>query len=299
MDIIGRIDRLKKEKNAVILAHYYQNSEIYKIADFIGDSLELSKKAKASDAEIIVFCGVFFMAESAKILSPEKTVLIPQKSAGCPMADMIDAAAVRKLRKEHPDAAVVTYVNSSAAVKAESDICCTSSNAVRVVKGLKEKEIIFIPDKNLGAYVASQVPEKTFHFFDGYCPVHNQITTENVKKARAAYPNTELLVHPECPIDVIKQADFVGSTSAIIDYATKSDKTEFIIGTEEGILTMLKEKNPDKTFHILAGNFLCNDMKKTTLADVLYVLENMENEVKLDKDTIKKASSSLEKMIKA
>ncbi len=298
-DIYERIAGLKKERNAVILAHFYQPAEIYKIADFVGDSLDLSKKAKASDADVIVFCGVYFMAESAKILSPEKKVFIPNKLAGCPMADMIHPYDVKKLRAAHPNAVVVTYVNSSAEVKAESDICCTSSNAVRLVKGLKEKEIIFIPDKNLGGYVASQVSEKTFYFFDGYCPTHNRITIENINRAKHAYPEAELLVHPETPIEVAAAADFVGSTSEIIAYVTNSEKNEFIIGTEEGILTKLKSDNPHKIFHMAAGNFICPNMKKITLADVLYTLETMDDEVILSEKIIEKAANSLERMIKA
>lgn len=296
-DIIDRINQLKKQHNAVILAHYYQIPEIQQIADFVGDSLELSKKAKQSAAETIVFCGVFFMAESAKILSPEKRVLIPVPEAGCAMANMVQANDVRGLRAAHPDAAVVTYVNSTAEVKAESDICCTSANAVRVVKSLKAKEIIFIPDKNLGSYVAGLVPEKKFYYFNGYCPIHDRITIDNIKRAKNAYPGVEILVHPECPAEVVRQADFVGSTSQIINYATDSPKNEFVIGTEEGVFCKLNEKNPDKVFHILAGNSICPDMKKTTLADLLYALETTNYEVVLNNEIINKAVKSLEKMI--
>ncbi len=296
-DIINRINKLKKEQNAIILAHYYQIEEIQQIADFIGDSLELSKKAKQSDAEIIVFCGVYFMAESAKILSPAKKVLIPVKEAGCAMANMVQAEDVKNLRAAHPNAAVVTYVNSTAEVKAECDICCTSANAVKVVKSVKANEIIFVPDKNLGSYVASFVPEKKFYFFDGYCPIHDRITTDNITRAKMAYPNVEILVHPECPPNVIKQADFVGSTSQIINYASDSNKQEFIIGTEEGVLIKLKEKNPSKVFHMLAGNSICPDMKKITLADLLFSLETMSYEVILNEIIINKAVNSLERML--
>ncbi len=297
VDIIDRINQLKKQYNAVILAHYYQTPEIQQIADFVGDSLELSKKAKQSTVDTIVFCGVYFMAESAKILSPSKRVLIPVPTAGCAMANMVQASDVKKLRVSHPDAAVVTYVNSTAEVKAESDICCTSANAVKVVKSIDAKEIIFIPDKNLGSYVASFVPEKRFYYFNGYCPIHDRITIDNINRAKNAYPDVEILVHPECAAEVVRQADFVGSTSQIINYATDSQKKEFIIGTEEGVLFKLNEKNPGKVFHILAGNSICPDMKKTTLADLVFALETNSYEVVLSDEIIKKAVKSLDRML--
>ncbi|MBR3576331.1 MAG: quinolinate synthase NadA [Clostridia bacterium] len=294
--MVEKIGKLKKEKNAVILAHFYQPDEIQAIADFVGDSLDLSRKAAACDADIIIFCGVHFMAGSAKILSPDKTVMIPEKSAGCPMADMVTAEDIKALRKEHPDAAVVAYVNSSVEVKAECDICCTSSNAIKIVNSLPNDEIVFVPDKNLGSYVAQFTDKKVF-LFSGYCPVHDRITLEDVEKARAAYPGVEILVHPECPAEVVAAADFAGSTAQIIDYATASDKKEFIIGTERGVLYPLEKKNPDKKFYMLAENFTCGGMKKTKLSDILECLETSKNEIIIDEEIRKKAEKSLIRML--
>lgn len=293
---IKRIATLKKEKNAVILAHFYQPPEIQKIADFVGDSLELSKLAKQTQADTIVCCGVYFMAESAKLLSPEKTVLIPRKEAGCQMADMIEPDDVKRLRAAHPGAAVVVYVNSSAAVKAESDICCTSSNAVEVVNSLPNDEIIFIPDQNLGSFVARST-DKTMYFFDGYCPIHHFTKARDVEQAKAAHPGAPVLVHPECPPAVVDQADFVASTAKIITYVNQSEQKEFIIGTEQGILYPLQKNNPDKVFHLLTKDMLCPNMKKISLADVVDCLEYGEHRVELDQETMRKASESLSKML--
>ena len=292
-----RIGQLKKKRNAIILAHYYQTKEVQSVSDFVGDSLELCKKAKESNSDLIVLCGVTFMAESAKILNPLKRVLIPVKNAGCPMADMIQKQDVERLRQEHPKAAVVTYINSTAEVKAVSDICCTSSNAVRLVGKLKEEEIIFIPDRNLGSYVAKQLPNKRFFFFEGCCPIHDRVTTKQIHKSRCAYPGAELLVHPECRSKVLSEADFVGSTSEIIRYIEQSPGREFVIGTEEGILTKIKENSPNKEIHMAAGNLICPDMKKTSLPDVLYSLERMEHEIFLQYDVMKQAANSLVRML--
>ena len=297
MQLVEKIQRLKKQRNAVILAHFYQPPEIQDMADLVGDSFELSKRARDTDADVIVFCGVLFMGESAKILSPEKTVLLPVLGAGCPMADMVTAEDVEKLRSEHPGAVVMTYINSSARVKAASDICCTSSNAVRLAKALPADEIIFVPDRNLGAYAAKAVPEKRFILFSGYCPVHNDITVGDIARARSDHPGVTLLVHPECPIPVSDAADFVGSTSQILDYARTSTEKEFVIGTESGILHMLKKQNPDKAFHMLAPDFICADMKKATLADVADSLEHMRYQVELDEATIQGALGSLGRML--
>ena len=294
--MIEKIKKLKKEKNAVILAHFYQPDEIQAIADFVGDSLDLSRKAADCDADIIIFCGVHFMAGSAKILSPGKTVMIPEMNAGCPMADMVTADDIKRLRAEHPDAAVVAYVNSSVEVKAECDICCTSSNAVKIVNSLPNDEIIFVPDKNLGSYVA-QFTDKKVILFSGYCPVHNRITVSDVEKARAAHPGVEILVHPECPKEVVAAADFAGSTKQIIDYASSSDKQEFIIGTEHGVLYPLEKQNPDKKFYMLAENFTCANMKKTELSDVLECLETGKNEIEIDEEIRQKAEKSLIRML--
>ncbi len=297
MTIQEKILKLKKEKNAVILAHIYQDGAVQDIADFTGDSLELSRKAANADNDVIVFCGVRFMAESAKILNPEKTVLLPVIDAGCPMADMVTGQDVIEHRKNHPDAAVVCYVNSSAETKAECDICCTSSNAVNVVQSLKEKEVIFVPDENLGSYVASQVPEKDMILHKGYCIVHKRVLEDEVKKAKESLPNAKLLVHPECTPDVVAQADFVGSTAQIIKYVKESEDKEFIISTEMGILHVLENQNPEKKFYMASPKLVCVNMKKTHIEDVLRSLENMEHEIILDEDLMIRAKKSLDRML--
>lgn len=291
-----RIQQLKKERNALILAHYYQPAEIQKIADFVGDSLELSRKAQQSKADVVVFCGVYFMAESAKILSPGKQVLIPVESAGCPMADMIRPEDVIRLRRQYPAAAVVTYINSSAAVKAESDICCTSANAAAVVASLPQQEIIFIPDQNLGSFVARS-SDKTFHYFDGYCPIHHRFSSEQVRRARRRHPNVPVLVHPECPPSVVDLADFVGSTSRIISHAASSPEKAFIIGTEAGILYPLRLACPDKTFYRLSAKAICPDMKKISLQSVADCLEYDRHAILLDEAVIIRAAAALERML--
>jgi quinolinate synthase len=298
MDYKSEILRLKEERNACIVAHIYQIGEIQDIADMVGDSFELSRYCASTDKNVIVFCGVHFMAESAKILSPQKTVLLPAVNAGCPMADMADVEGLRKLKEKYPEAAVVCYVNTTAAVKAESDICCTSSVAVNVVRSLPNKQIIFIPDRNLGNYVAKQVPEKEFIFWAGYCPTHNALTPMHVREAREYYPNAVLAVHPEAPPEVVELADFVGSTKQIINFCTESDAQEFIIGTEEGVLHQLHKLNPKKSFHMLRYNFVCPNMKKTSMEVLYESLRDMKHEIELDKETIRKASLSLERMLR-
>lgn len=295
------IRRLKEEKNALILAHLYEDLEVQKIADFCGDSFELAKRAKASSAECIVFCGVSFMGESAKILNPEKKVYLPVPQAGCAMADMVSPADIHALKALHPNAAVVCYINSSAETKAECDVCVTSSNALAIVRSLAEQEIIFVPDKNLGSYIADKLPEKNFYLHSGYCPVHEHITAAMVEEARAAHPNALLLVHPECEAEVVSAADFAGSTSGIIRYAAESDNKEFIIGTERAVCDRLREEYPDKSFYLLAETLICKDMKKTTLADVYNVLNDpkAENEVVLDQNIAKLAAGCLERMMQA
>lgn len=293
------IEQLKKEKNAIILAHYYQTGDILDIADMVGDSYGLSKQAKETNADIIVFCGVRFMAESAKILSPDKKVLLPVQAAGCPMANMVTPQDIRQLRIKYPDAAVVCYVNSTSEVKAESDVCVTSSNAVNVVRSLKEKQIVFVPDQNLARYVAQQVPEKEIIPFHGYCIVHHQVNTDDVTKALAAVPDALLLVHPECTQEVVEKADFVGSTAGIIQYATQSNHKKFIIGTEMGILHVLKQKNPEKEFYLLTPKLLCTNMKKTRIGDVLSALQYEQHEITLEKNILEKAKISLERMLMA
>ncbi len=295
--LLADIQRLKQEKNAVILAHYYQPGALQDAADFVGDSFALSRKAKDNDADIIVFCGVLFMAESAKILSPHKTVLLPVPDAGCPMADMVTPEDILRLRAQHPGAAVACYVNSSCAVKAESDVCVTSSNAVHIVKALPEKQIIFVPDQNLGRYVAEQVPEKEIILHSGYCPVHHRLTAADVDGARAAHPGAALLAHPECTREVLDRADSIGSTAQILQYAKQASGTAFLIATEKGILHELQKNSPGKAFHLLTPTLECADMKKTTLSDLRDALLFTRYAIALDETMMNRARRSLERML--
>ncbi len=295
--IKDKIKKLKKEKNALILAHYYQDIEIQDIADFVGDSFELAKKAKQAKENIIVFCGVHFMAEGAKILNPEKTVILPVKEAGCPMADMASAEDVIVLKEQYPDAAVVTYVNSTADVKAVSDICCTSSSALKVVGSLPNKQIIFVPDENLGQYVAKQIKDKEVITFKGYCPVHKRVTVQDVEEVREELPDALMLVHPECTPEVLDKSDFIGSTSQIIKKALESESKNIIIGTEVGVVEYLKKKDPNKNYYLLSPKMTCINMKKTSLKDVLSALKNSEYEINLEKEAIGKAYNSLNRMM--
>ena len=296
--MIEEIKKLKREKNALILAHYYAPLEIWEVADAIGDSLELSRKAAEAKEDLIVFCGVRFMAESAKILNPEKKVLLPVADAGCPMADMITAEALREMKKLHPEAAVICYVNSSAEVKAESTICCTSAGALKVAGSLDEKEIIFVPDKNLGAYVASHYPEKTFHFIDGYCPIHNSCTVKDLEKAKEKHPAALIAAHPECGDGASKVADFVGSTTGILKFCRESDGEEFIIGTEIEIVRALQKEFPNKKFYEAKEDFICENMKKNTLSTLLAALKEEKHEIHLPEETILLAKKALENMIR-
>ncbi len=295
--LIEKIKELKKTKNAVIVAHNYQVDDVQEIADVVGDSFALSQYCAKSREDIIVFCGVHFMAESAKILSPEKTVLLPEIDAGCPMADMVTPEALREKKKLHPEAAVVCYINSSAAVKAECDVCCTSSNALKVVKSLKEKEILFVPDKNLGSYIAQMVPDKKIILWEGFCVTHHKIKPEDVTKIKETHPDALLLIHPECQPDIVRMADFVGSTKQIIDYATQSDNKKFIIGTEMGVLNILKKNNPEKVFYLMSQGLVCPNMKKTSLKSVYEALTEMKYRIEVDKDVIIKARKSLDRML--
>ncbi len=297
LDITKEIESLKKQRGAVILAHYYQRPEVQDIADYVGDSFALSKLAKELLQQVIVFCGVHFMAESAKILSPEKTVLLPDANAGCPMAEMVGEEDVIALKKAHPNAAVVCYVNSTAKVKALSDICCTSSNAIRVVNSLPQKDIIFIPDQNLGHYVAQKVPEKNIILFDGYCVTHHRINADDVIKAKEAVPDAIFAVHPECRPEIVEMADFVGSTSEIIDFVSSSPREKFIIGTEMGVLHPIQKRSPNKRLYLLSQGLVCPNMKKTTLENVKNALLNNEYEMKLDSETVEKAKHSLDRML--
>lgn len=296
-ELSEKILRLKEEKNALILAHYYQRLEIQQVADFFGDSFELAKRAKNAENELIIFCGVSFMAESAKILNPTKKVVLPRADAGCRMADMVTPEDIKSLREKYPDAAVVCYVNSSAATKAVSDICCTSSNALRVVKSLPNRQIIFVPDKNLGGYISKLVPEKEFILHSGFCPTHRNITADEVVKARAAHPDALFAVHPECEEEVLKKADFIGSTSQIIDYCVKTGGKEYIIGTEVGVVERLEYYHPEKKYHLLTPYLICSDMKKTRLSDVLNALETEEHEIHMTDEEIEAARLPLERMV--
>ncbi|WP_273326444.1 quinolinate synthase NadA [Vallitalea guaymasensis] len=293
----AKLIELKKEKNAVILAHNYQLDEIQEVADYIGDSLALSKIAMSVKEDVIVFCGVKFMAETAKILSPDKKVILPVIEAGCPMADMVTAEQLRSVKEDYPEAAVVCYVNSSAEVKAESDICCTSSNAINVVDSIKSKKILFVPDQNLGSYVGKQISDKEVILWQGFCIVHNRVTIQNLLHIKEKYPSAPLLVHPECRPEIVEQADFIGSTSEIIREVKKLKDKKIIIGTEKGILYTLKKQNPDKEFILLSEKLTCMNMKKTTLKDVISALENETNIIEVDERVRKKAYETLKKMI--
>ena len=296
-DIINEILELKKQRNAVIVAHNYQVDEVQKIADILGDSFALSRYCASSPHETIVFCGVHFMAESAKILSPQKTVLLPEINAGCPMADMVNAEDIRQLRKIYPNAAVVCYINTTAEVKAECEICCTSSNAVQVIRSLKEKDIIFVPDMNLGNFIARMVPEKNMIIWNGFCITHHRVTSDDVLNARAAHPDALVLVHPECRPDVVDMADFVGSTKQIMDFGAKSEGRKFIIGTEMGVLFRLREDNPDKEFYLLSQGLICPNMKRTKLISVYNALKEMKHRIEIEDSILLRAKSSLDRMM--
>lgn len=298
MDIKEEIAQLKQEKDFAILAHYYVDGKVQEIADYVGDSYYLSKIATEISNQNILFAGVSFMGESAKILNPKKNVYMADASADCPMAHMIDIDKIEQVRKEYEDVAVVCYVNSTAEIKTHSDVCVTSSNAVKVVKNLKNKHIFFIPDNNLGHYVAQQVPEKEFIFHDGFCHVHKSIEANLVQNAKKIHPEALVLAHPECTWDVLELADFVGSTSQIIDYATGSNHEKFIICTEMGVFYELSQKNPDKKFYSVGHRQFCPNMKKISLEKVVEVLRNPANEVVLEKETIEKANVPLESMLK-
>ena len=311
---------LKKKRNAIILAHNYQREEVQEIADYRGDSLELSRIAADVDCDVIVFCGVNFMAESASILSPHKTVLLPEISAGCPMADMIKVSGSRELKnyfpgydytggykypadftlrdikKLHPGVPVVTYVNTTADVKAESDICCTSANAVKIVESLDTDSVICVPDRNLSAWIAYNT-DKEVITWDGFCHVHDRVTAQDVDKVKEEHPDALVLAHPECRMEVLEKADHVTSTSGMLRYARASDVKEFVIGTETGLLYKLREDSPNKKFYPLRKDMICPNMKKTTLKRVLHVLETMENEVRVDEKIRVLAKKSLDRML--
>lgn len=295
--IIEEIKRLKEEKNAVILAHFYQEGDIQDVADFTGDSLYLSQVAAETDADIIVFAGVHFMAETAKILSPDKKVLLPVAEAGCPMADMVTDIRLENYKKNNPERVIVCYVNSTAKVKALSDICVTSSNAEKIIENYKGQKLMYVPDKNLGSYLRQKY-DLDMEVWPGFCCVHNDITLEHVRNARAKHPNAKLLVHPEAKLEILNEADHIGSTKGLLNYTIESEFDEFIIGTEEGIMHTMQLKSPHKKFHLLSPDLKCYDMKLTHLEDVYYALRDDQFEVDVPEDIREKAFLALDKMLK-
>lgn len=297
MDIKEQIKKLKEEKNAVILAHYYVAPKVQDVSDYIGDSFYLSKVAAGLKEQTIVFCGVSFMGESAKILNPEKTVLMPDMTADCAMAHMADEETIQKMRDTYEDLAVVCYINSTAELKQHSDVCVTSANAVKIVKALPNKNIFFIPDKNLARFVAEQVPEKNFIFNKGYCPVHEELSIREVLKVKEEHPAAEILAHPECTESVCKISDYIGSTSGIIQYARESGKKEFIICTENGVRYELEKQNPEKKFYFTQTEPICHDMKLITLEKIAHVLETGENEVHVTEEVRNSSVEALSRML--
>ena len=296
--LVEKISALKKKRNAVLLVHNYQLGEVQDIADFVGDSLELSQNAAKTGADVIVFCGVHFMAETASILCPDKVVLLPDMNAGCPMADMITAERLRAKKKEHPQAVVVCYINSSAEVKAESDICCTSANAVEIVQSVTAPEIMFVPDQYLGHYVSTRTGKKMI-LWPGFCPTHVRITPERIKELRQEYPQAKVVVHPECRPEVIALADEVASTSGMCRYAHRDDVREMVVGTEIGIIHRLRKENPGKRFIPVSEQAICPNMKLITLEKVLWSLEEMSPEVKVPEGIRLKAIAAVNKMLRA
>lgn len=293
---IRDIQKLKQTKNILILAHYYVDGAVQEIADFVGDSYYLSQKALEAKEEKILFCGVNFMAESAKLLSPSKMIIMPEPDADCPMVHMVTPYEIHKVRKQYEDLAVVSYINSTAQIKSLSDVCVTSSNAIKVVSQLKERNIFFIPDQNLGRFIASQIPGKNFVFNDGFCCVHNDISKDDLKKLSESVPNAKILAHPECQFEILQMADFVGSTSNMINYVSQSNHKDFIIGTEIGILHELEKNNPNKRFYIVNNKQVCNNMKKITLEKVYHALATLSPTVELQDSISIEARKPLEKM---
>lgn len=296
-DIIKKIDSLKEERNAIILAHNYQLPEIQDIADYTGDSLELARISQRLSQETIVFCGVYFMAEITKILNPQKTVLMPDLHAGCPMANMITPQQLRKEKEKHPQASVMCYVNSNADVKALSDICCTSANGVEVARSLAADEVVFIPDQYLGSYIARQLSSKKFHLWPGYCPTHMVFSKEQLTTLKKDHPDAKIVAHPECRLDVQEIADRICSTSQMISYAKDTDASQFIICTELGMLHRLRKENPDKQFVPGSPNAICPNMKLTTIEKILWALENNEFRIDVEEDTRQQALGSIERML--
>ena len=291
------IAALKAEKNAVILAHYYVAPEVQEIADYVGDSFYLSKLAQGLTNPVIIFCGVNFMGESGKLLSPEKKVLMPDMQADCPMAHMVTKEEVDRYREKYPDLAVVCYINSTAEIKSWSDVCVTSANALKVVRNLPNQDILFIPDRNLGAYVAQQVPEKNVMVVSGCCPIHDKVQAQEIRELKMAHPAAKVLVHPECRQEIRELADFIGSTSGIIKYATEHTDQEYIIATEVGVLYELQKQNPDKKFYFPSTTPVCPDMKTITLDKIIHVLKTGENAIALPTEMRAPAGQPLERML--
>ncbi|WKY47134.1 quinolinate synthase NadA [Eubacteriaceae bacterium ES3] len=296
-NLVERIKVLKEERDAVILSHFYTHKEVQEISDYVGDSYYLSRLAKDLPQQTIVFCGVSFMAESAKMLSPQKTVLMPDLTADCPMAHMATEEKIKAAREKYDDLAVVCYINSTSEIKQYVDVCVTSSNAKKIVAKLPQKNIYFIPDQNLGAYLASQIPEKNFILNDGFCHVHQAFTVDSLKKKKGQQPEAKVLVHPEAPMEVLEMADYIGSTGGIIDYANQSDDSVFIVLTEEGILTELEKKNPDKVFLTVENEQICPDMKKISLEKIKDVLEKEQVGVQVDEQIRAGAVRALDQML--
>jgi len=295
--LVEKINKLKKEKNAVILAHCYQNVEVDEVADFVGDSLYLSKKAKDTNADIIVFAGVSFMAETAKLLSPEKKVLLPRLEAGCFMANMINVESLRQFKALHPNVPTICYVNSTAAIKAECDVCCTSSNALNVVKNLGVDEVLFVPDTYLGKWVEKQLNDSVkIHTYNGFCPTHLRLRAEDIEESRTEHPTSKILAHPECHQTVSELADFVGSTKEIMEYVKNTDFKEYTIATEKGVYDRLQRDYKNKKFYLLSDKLVCQNMKWNTLDDIYNSLLREEHEITLDEETSQKAMACINKM---
>lgn len=297
LELFGRIKELASQKNAVILTHIYQRLEVQRVADYVGDSLMLSKMAQTTDADMIVFCGVHFMAETAKLLSPKKKVLLPDIQSGCPMADMINVDDLRNFKAKYPGAPVVCYVNSSAAVKAESDICCTSTNAIDIVRSLDSKDVIFVPDKGLGEWVQYNVPEKTLHIYDGFCPTHWQITSAEVDKQRIQNPDACILAHPECDPEVWKRADYVGSTSGIYKFIEESVGKKFVILSEQGLVARIQADFPEKDISTVFPLPLCPNMKYHSLENLYQAIDQEFTEITIPDDILVKAKLTIDRMI--
>lgn len=297
MTVTEEIQKLKEERNAVILAHYYVRPEIQEIADYIGDSFYLGKVAAGLEQKVIVFCGVRFMGESAKVLNPDKTVLMPDMEADCPMAHMAEEEVIKRARESYDDLAVVCYINSTAELKALSDVCVTSANALKIVRKLPNQNILFIPDRNLAHYIAELVPEKHFIFNEGFCPIHEKIQKKELEEVIKKHPNALVLSHPECRKEILELTDYIGSTSGIISYAAQSEAKEFIVCTEEGVGHKLRKENPEKKFYFVESLPVCQDMKLVTLEKVLHVLKTGENQVEVSQNMQENTRKPLEKML--